>query len=145
MPPQRSVILDAELCEHARGEPIRVPLAGHGKLNDLLPDQFCHAISQADRELKLGAHGFKRPVHGADLLGLESESAGSGSWHRGAAGCWTAPGHLQPKPGVPQTCDRHEELKWGTTAATRRHCLASQVLCSVQAKRGNRHAVDLSD
>jgi hypothetical protein len=31
-----------------------------GKLNDLPPDQLCHAISQADGELKLGAHGFKR-------------------------------------------------------------------------------------
>jgi hypothetical protein len=37
MPPQRSVILDAELCEHTRCEPIGVPLAGHGKFNDLLP------------------------------------------------------------------------------------------------------------
>jgi hypothetical protein len=46
MPPQRSVILDAELCEHTRCEPIGVPLAGHGKLNDLLPDQLCHTISK---------------------------------------------------------------------------------------------------
>jgi TolB-like protein len=88
-PPPRSVILDAELCEHARGEPVRVPLAGHGKLNDPLPDQLSHAISQADGQLKLGAHGFKRPVHGADLLGLESETTGSRSWHRGAAGVWS--------------------------------------------------------
>jgi hypothetical protein len=35
MPPQRSVVLDAELCEHARAEPIRVMLASPGKLDDL--------------------------------------------------------------------------------------------------------------
>jgi hypothetical protein len=33
VPPQRSVILDAELREHAGCEPIAVPLAGHGKLD----------------------------------------------------------------------------------------------------------------
>ena len=65
MPPQRSVILDAELCEHTRCEPIGVPLAGHGKLNNPLPDQHCRAISQADRELKLGAHETRSGVrHG---------------------------------------------------------------------------------
>ena len=37
VPPQRSVILDAELCEHADGEPAGVPLASHGKLDDLHP------------------------------------------------------------------------------------------------------------
>jgi hypothetical protein len=37
MPPQRSVVLDAEPGEHASGEPVGVMLAGHGKLNDLLP------------------------------------------------------------------------------------------------------------
>src|SRR5580704_6629192 len=33
MAPQRSVILDTELREHARGEPVRIPLTGQGKLN----------------------------------------------------------------------------------------------------------------
>jgi hypothetical protein len=78
MSPQRSVILDAELCEYAGGEPAGVSLASHGKLNDPLPDQLCHAICQADGALKLGAHGSKRLVHDADLLGLESDSSGSG-------------------------------------------------------------------
>jgi hypothetical protein len=40
MPPQRSVILDAELCEHTCGEPIRVLLPGIGKLNDLQRDKL---------------------------------------------------------------------------------------------------------
>jgi hypothetical protein len=85
VPPQRSVVLDAELCEHAGRQPAGVPFASHGKLNDPLPNQLGHAISQADGELKLGAHGFKRPMHGADLLDLECEIAGRGSWHAGAA------------------------------------------------------------
>ena len=85
MPPQRSVVLDAELCEHASRQPAGVPFASHGKLNDPLPDQLGHAISQADGELKPGAYGFKRPMHGADLLDLECEIAGRGSWHAGAA------------------------------------------------------------
>jgi hypothetical protein len=63
--PPRSVIFDAELCEHAGRQPAGVPFASHGKLNDLLPDQLCHAISQADGERKFGAHGFKRPLHDA--------------------------------------------------------------------------------
>jgi hypothetical protein len=91
VPPQRSVILDAELCEHAGRQPAGIPFASHGKLNDPLPDQLCHAISQVDGALKLGAHRFKRLVHDADLLGLESESTGSGSFHRGAAHCWAVP------------------------------------------------------
>ena len=91
MPPQRSVILDTELREHARGEPIRVMLAGPGKLDDLPSDQLSHAITRADGELEPGAHGFKRPVHGLNVLGFESESTGSGSWHRGAADVWAAP------------------------------------------------------
>jgi hypothetical protein len=85
VPPQRSVILDTELREHARGEPVRVPLAGTGKLDDPQRDKFSYSISRAGRELKLGAHRLKRPVDDADLLGLESEVARSGSWHRGAA------------------------------------------------------------
>jgi hypothetical protein len=83
--PPRSVIFDAELCEHAGRQPGSFTLASHSKLNDLLPDQLCHAISQADGELKFGAHGFKRLVHDTDLLGLESDSSGSESLHRGAA------------------------------------------------------------
>ena len=85
MPPQRPVILDAELCEHARGKPVRVPLAGHGKLNDLLPDQLGHLIVRAHGELERDAHSLEGPVHGLDVLGLESESTGSGPYHHGAA------------------------------------------------------------
>jgi hypothetical protein len=89
MPPQRPVILEAELCEYARGEPIRVTLAGPGKLDDLPCDQLGHAIAQADGELEPGAHGSKRPLHGFNVLGLESESSGSGSWHLGVTDVWS--------------------------------------------------------
>jgi hypothetical protein len=91
VPPQRSVILDTELCERARGEPIRVVLAGPGKLDDLPCDQLGHLNSRARGKLKLGAHGFKRPVHGLNVLGLESEVTGSGPWHRGAASVCSDP------------------------------------------------------
>jgi hypothetical protein len=84
VPPRRSVILDTELREHARGEPFRVMLAGPGKLDDPERGKFSHAITRADGELEPGAHGFKRLVHGLNVLGLESESTGSGSWHHGA-------------------------------------------------------------
>jgi hypothetical protein len=89
MPPQRPVILEAELCEDARGEPVRVMLAGPGKLDDLPCDQLGHAIARADGELKPGAHGSKRPVHGLNVLGLENESTGSGSWHLGVTDVWS--------------------------------------------------------
>jgi len=86
MPPQRPVILDAELCEHARGKPVRVPLAGHGKLNDLFPHKLGHLIVRGHGELERDAHSLKGPVHGLDVLGLESESTGSRPYHyHGAA------------------------------------------------------------
>jgi hypothetical protein len=59
-------------------------LAGLSKLDDLLPDQLSHPIFRGHRELKLGAHSLKGPVHGLNVLGLEGKSAGSRSWHRGA-------------------------------------------------------------
>jgi hypothetical protein len=89
MSPQRPVILEAELCEHARGEPVRVILAGPGELDDLPCDQLGRAITRADGELEPGAHRFKRPLHGFNVLGLESESTGSGSWHLGVADLWS--------------------------------------------------------
>jgi hypothetical protein len=82
-----TIILKTELSEHARGEPIRVPLAGPGKLDDLPCDQFGYLNSRASGELKLGAHSVKRLMHGLNAFGLESESAGSGSWHGGVAEC----------------------------------------------------------
>lgn len=86
MPPQRPVILDAELCEHARGKPVRVPLAGHGKLNDLFPHKLGHLNVRGHGELERDAHSLKGPVHGLDVLGLESESTGSRPYHyHGAA------------------------------------------------------------
>jgi hypothetical protein len=48
VPPQRPVIPDAELCEYASGEPIRVTLAGPGKLDDLPSGQLGHVIARAD-------------------------------------------------------------------------------------------------
>jgi hypothetical protein len=65
--PQRFVILDAELCQHARG--IRVSLTSQGKLNDLLPDELCHAICRAGGKLKPGAHSV-RLVRGLNVLGV---------------------------------------------------------------------------
>jgi hypothetical protein len=85
MPPQRSVILDTELCEHARGQPVRVSLASPGKLDDLFPHKLGHPIFRAHGKLELDAHSVKRLVHGLNMLGLESESMGSRSWHHGVA------------------------------------------------------------
>jgi hypothetical protein len=78
MPPQRPVIPDPELCERARGKPVGVMLAGPGELDDLPRDQLGHAIAQADGELEPGAHGSKRPLHGFNVLGLESEGREAG-------------------------------------------------------------------
>jgi hypothetical protein len=109
--PPRSVIFDAGLCEPAGRQPGSFTLASHSKLNDLLPDQLCHAISQTVGELKFGAHGFKRLVHDADLLGLESDSLGRvfASWSRLMV---RRPRPSERLPGQrAQMCDGHEELK----------------------------------
>ena len=41
-------------------------------------------ISRTDGKLTLGAHSVKRVAHGLNVLGLETETTGSRSWHRGA-------------------------------------------------------------
>jgi hypothetical protein len=84
MPPQPSIVPDPELSQGARGEPVRVPLSGSSKLNDPQRDKFSYLVSRAGRKLKLGAHRAKCLAHGVNVLGLESESTGSWSWHRGA-------------------------------------------------------------
>ena len=116
MPPQRSVILDAELCEHAGGEPVRAALAGPGKLNDFLADKLGHLIVRGHGEVERTAHSLEGPVHGLNVLGLESEVVRRGSWHLWSCRLWSRP---PPFPHTTarsaQKCDRHEELKWGTT------------------------------
>jgi hypothetical protein len=47
VPPQRSVILDAELGKRTSGELVGVMLAGLSKLNDLLRDQLVIRSSKA--------------------------------------------------------------------------------------------------
>jgi hypothetical protein len=89
MSPQRSVIIEAELREHARGKSVRVMLAGPGELDDLPRNQLGHLNSRARGKLKLGAHGSKRPLHGFNVLGLEIENSGSGSWHLGVTDVWS--------------------------------------------------------
>jgi hypothetical protein len=85
MPPRRSVVRDAELSEDARGEPVRIPLTGHGELDDPASDKLGFLISRTGETLKHCARGIERLAHGFQVLGLESESVDSGSWHRGAA------------------------------------------------------------
>jgi hypothetical protein len=85
MPPQRSVVPDTELCQYAGGEPFRIPLAGHCKLNDPQRDKFGYLIARGGGKPKSSAHRFKRLVHGLNVLRLEREIAGSGPWHHGAA------------------------------------------------------------
>jgi hypothetical protein len=113
MPPQRSVVLDAERGEHASGEPVGVMLAGHGKLNDLLPDQLGHLVSRGRGELELGAHSLEGPVHGLNVVWLERESTGRGPYHQGAADVWSwPPTAISHSTSLcPQICDKHEELK----------------------------------
>jgi hypothetical protein len=41
-------------------------------------------ISRADGKLKLVAHSVECVAHGSNVLGLESVSTGSRSWHLGA-------------------------------------------------------------
>ena len=113
--PKRSVIPDAELCEHARGEPIRVSFAGHGKLNDFQRDKLGHFIVRTHGELERDTHGLKGPMHRLNVLGLESEVVRRGSWHLGAADYGAAPAIPHTTARSAQKCDRHEELKWGTT------------------------------
>ena len=84
MPPQGSIVPDPKLSQGARDEPVRVALTGSGKLDDPQRDKFGYLISRTDGKLKLGAHSVKRVAHGLNVLGLESESTGSRSWHRGA-------------------------------------------------------------
>ena len=86
MPPQRSVIPDPELCEHARGKPFRVPLAAPGDLNDPARDKFGFVISGTDGKHEPRARSVERLAHGFNVLRLEGESMRSKSWHRGAAG-----------------------------------------------------------
>jgi hypothetical protein len=83
--PQRSIIAYTQLCQGTGGEPFRIPLASHGKLDDPRRDKFGQAITRASGKLKPGAHSLKGPVHGLDMLDLECEIAGRGSWHGGAA------------------------------------------------------------
>ena len=84
MAPQRSVVPDAKLSQDARREPVRVPLAGPSKLVDPAGDKFGFVISRTDGKLKSRARNVERLAHGFNMLGLESESARSGSWHRRA-------------------------------------------------------------
>jgi len=113
VPPQRSVILDAELGEHTSGEPVGIMLTSLSKLNDLLPDQVGYPIFRARGELELGAHSLKGPVHGLNVLGLVSESSGSGPYYHGAADGLelAAHRHSHGTARCRQMCDRHEELK----------------------------------
>ena len=97
MPPKRSVVPDPKLSQDARGEPVRVPLTGPSQLDDLARDKFCFVISRTDGKLKSGACNLERLAHGFNVLGLESESMRSGSWHRGAAAVCGGTPHLHHK------------------------------------------------
>jgi hypothetical protein len=79
--PQRSVVSYPELGQRARGEPVRVSLAGPGKLNDFLADKLGHLIVRSHGEVERTAHSLKGPVHDLNVLGLESEVVRRGSWH----------------------------------------------------------------
>jgi hypothetical protein len=72
-------------CRGPGGEPVRIPLAGRGKLNDPQRNKFGYLNSRARGKLKPGAHSVKRLVHGLNAFGLESEIMGSGPWHHGVA------------------------------------------------------------
>jgi hypothetical protein len=52
----------------------------------ILRDGFGFVISRTGGKLEPGARSIKCLGHGFNVLGLESESMGSGFWHRGAAG-----------------------------------------------------------
>jgi hypothetical protein len=103
MSPQRSVVPDPELSQGARGEPVRVLLAGPGTLDNRARDKFGFLIAGASGKLKPGARSIERLAHGFDVLGLESDSIGNGSWHRGrveALGTATANWGKQAQPTV---------------------------------------------
>jgi hypothetical protein len=78
MSPQCSVVLDPELGQRARGEPVRIALTGDGKFDDPAGDKFGFVISRTDGNLKPRARGVKGLAHGFNVLGLESESVESG-------------------------------------------------------------------
>jgi hypothetical protein len=67
-------IVHLRLCKHAGGEPIRVLLAGHGKLNDLLPTSS-DARSPMREKLKPAAHSMKRFPALGNLLWHEARIA----------------------------------------------------------------------
>ena len=83
MLPQRSIIPDPELSQDARREPVCVPLAGPGKLDDPARDKFGFVISRTDEKFKPRTRNVERLAHGFNVLGLESEGLGSRFWHRG--------------------------------------------------------------
>jgi hypothetical protein len=89
MLPQRSIIPDPKLSQDARHEPVRVPLAGPGKLDDFSRDKFGFVISRADGKLKPRTRSVERLAHGFNVLGVKSESMGSRFWHRGAYPVWS--------------------------------------------------------
>jgi hypothetical protein len=64
--------------------PLAIPvlLAGHGKFDDPHRNKLRHLVSRAGGELKPGTGDVKRPVHGLDMLRLESEGTGRGGSHR---------------------------------------------------------------
>ena len=82
MPPQGSIVPDPKLSQGARDEPVRVALTGSGKLDDPARDKFGFVISRTDGKLESRARNVERLAHGFNMLGLESESARSGLWHR---------------------------------------------------------------
>jgi hypothetical protein len=65
VPPQPPVIADAEVCQGANDEPVRVSLAGDGQLNDPLRDKLRCMASRARGKLKPTVH--------SDLFSLEDE------------------------------------------------------------------------
>jgi hypothetical protein len=118
MPPHRSIVPNPELCKRARSKPFRVPLAGPGKLNDLRRDKFGCLIFRTGRKLKPCAHSIKRLAHSFNVRGLESDTMGSGSWHRGAADVRVfAPDQPHATVSCRQMCDKHEELKSADAAS----------------------------
>ena len=89
MLPQRSIIPDPKLSQDARREPVCVPLAGPGKLDDPARDKFGSVISRTDEKFKPRTRNVERLAHGFNVLGVERESMGSASWYRGAYPVWS--------------------------------------------------------
>jgi hypothetical protein len=79
MLPQRSIIPDPELSQDARRQPVRVPLAGPGKLDNPAGDKFGFVISRTDGKLKPRTRNVERLAHGLNVLRVERESMGSAS------------------------------------------------------------------